>query len=110
MLSRSQNLWRRAAFMQLAVLDSVLCSIGLFAAAQDQHPPKWELFGGYSYFYPGAGVHGMLPGGLLPVSSRLESNPAGVPAPVSLYDFNRWFGLTLDSSIELGQRRNRRSR
>ena len=100
MLSRSQNLWRRAAFMQLAVLI-VLCSIGPFAAAQDQHPPKWELFGGYSYFYPGAGVHGMLPGGLLPVSSRLESNPRGAGASIT-YDFNRWFGLTLDSSIDWG--------
>src|ERR1700727_2898357 len=100
MLSRSQNLWRRAAFMQLAVLI-VLCSIGPFAAAQDQHPPKWELFGGYSYFDPGAGVHGMLPGGLLPVSSRLESNPRGAGASIT-YDFNRWFGLTLDSSIDWG--------
>jgi outer membrane protein OmpA-like peptidoglycan-associated protein len=86
--------------MRLAVLI-VLCSIGPFAAAQDQHPPKWELFGGYSYFDPGAGVHGMLPGGLLPVSSRLESNPRGAGASIT-YDFNRWFGLTLDSSIDWG--------
>src|ERR1700734_3449010 len=82
MLSRSQNLCGRVALMRSAVL-TVHCSMGTFAAAQDQHPPKWELFGGYSYFYPGAGLHGMLPGGLLPVGSRLESNPQ-LPAPVSL--------------------------
>jgi outer membrane protein OmpA-like peptidoglycan-associated protein len=86
--------------MRLAVL-TVLCSIGTFAAAQDQPAPKWELFGGYSYLYPDAGVHGLLPGGLLPAGSRLESNPRGAGASIT-YDFNRWFGLTLDSSIDWG--------
>ena len=100
MLSRSQSLCGRVALMRLAVLI-VLCSVGTFAAAQDQHAPKWELFGGYSYLYPDAGVHGMLPGGLLPAGSRLESNPRGAGASIT-YDFNRWFGLTLDSSIDWG--------
>ena len=39
----------------------------------------------------------MLPLGLLPVSSRLEANPRGVGASIT-YDFNRWLGITLDSS------------
>ena len=47
--------------------------------------------------YPGADVHGLLPLGLLPVSSRLEANPRGVGASVT-YDFNRWLGITLDTS------------
>jgi hypothetical protein len=74
----------------------VLCMV-TFAAAQEQPAPKWELYGGYSFFHPGADIHGVLPLGLLPVSSRLEPNPRGIGASVT-YDFNRWFGLTLDSS------------
>ncbi len=95
MASYSQNPWVRVAVMCLAAL-AVLCG-GILAAAQDQPAPKWELFGGYSFFYPGADVHGLLPGGVLPVTSRLESNPRGVGASVS-YNFNRWFGLTADAS------------
>jgi len=75
---------------------AVLCMV-TFAAAQEQPAPKWELYGGYSFFHPGADIHGVLPLGLLPVSNRLEPNPRGIGASVT-YDFNRWFGLTLDSS------------
>ncbi len=64
---------------------------------RSQPGPKWELYGGYSFFHPGADIHGVLPLGLLPVSSRLEPNPRGVGASVT-YDFNRWLGITLDSS------------
>jgi outer membrane protein OmpA-like peptidoglycan-associated protein len=86
--------------MLLAVV-AVLCSVGTFAAAQDQPAPKWELFGGYSFVYPGADVHGVLPEGILPVSSRLEANPRGIGASLT-YDFNRWFGLTGDISGHWG--------
>ncbi len=75
MSSHSHNPCGRVAAMRLAVV-AVLCSIGMLAAAQDQ-PPQWELFGGYSFFHPGADVHGLLPGGIAPVSSRLEPNPRG---------------------------------
>lgn len=78
----------------------VLCAFATLAAAQDRPAPKWELFGGYSFFHPGADVHGVLPEGLLPVSSRLEANPRG--AGVSLtYNFNRWLGWTADISGNL---------
>jgi len=80
---------------------AVLCSVGTIASAQDQPAPKWELFGGYSFFDPAADIHGVLPGGILPVSSRLESNPRGVGASLT-YDFNRWVGVTLDTSIHWG--------
>ncbi|HXM23938.1 MAG TPA: outer membrane beta-barrel protein, partial [Terriglobales bacterium] len=96
MLSRSQNPCGRVAVMRLAVV-AILCSVGTLAAAQDQPAPKWELFGGYSFFYPGTDVHGRLPGGVLPVASRLESNPRGIGASVT-YNFNRWLGLTGDIS------------
>ena len=83
----------------LAVL-AVLCSVATSSIAQDQQDqptPKWEIFGGYSFFYPGADVHGLLPGGLLPVSNRLESNPRGAGASLT-YNFNRWLGVTGDIS------------
>ena len=100
MSSNSKNPCGSVAVMRLAVVAG-LCSVGTLAAAQDQPAPKWELFGGYSFFYPGADVHGVLPGGLLPVTSRLESNPRGAGASLT-YNFNHWFGLTLDSSTHWG--------
>jgi len=100
MSSHSHNPCGRVAVMRLAVV-AILCSIGTFAAAQDQPPPKWELFGGYSFFHAGADVHGVLPGGVSPVSSRLEPNPRGAGLSLT-YDFNRWFGLTLDASTHWG--------
>lgn len=91
--SHSHRHHGRFAAMLLAAF-AVLC---ISTAAQEQPAPKWELYGGYSFFHAGADIHGVLPLGLLPVSSRLEANPRGLGASVT-YDFNRWFGLTLDSS------------
>ncbi|HKI11673.1 MAG TPA: outer membrane beta-barrel protein [Candidatus Acidoferrum sp.] len=85
----------------LAVMIAAVCTIATLAAAQEGPAPKWELYGGYSFFYPGADVHGQLPGALLPVSSALESDPRGAGASVT-YNFNRWFGLTLDGSTHWG--------
>lgn len=82
---------------------AVLCALSTLATAQDEPSPKWELFGGYSFLYPNADVHGVLPEGVLPVSSPLESNPRGAGASIT-YDFNRWFGLTLDASTHWGSR------
>jgi outer membrane protein OmpA-like peptidoglycan-associated protein len=100
MSSLSHNPRGRVAVMLLAVVG-ILCSAGTLAAAQDQPAPKWELFGGYSFVHPGGDVHGVLPQGILPVSSRLESNPRGIGASLT-YDFNRWFGLTGDISGHWG--------
>ena len=83
------------AVMLLAPL-AFLCTSGTLAA-QDAPGPKWEFFGGYSVFQPGADIHGVLPGGVLPVSSRIEINPRGAGASLT-YDFNRWVGLTVDAS------------
>ena len=89
----------------LAVVMLVLCAFGTPAAAQDQPAPKWELFGGYSFLYPNSTVHGVLPLGLVPLSSQLESNPRGVGASAT-YNFNRWLGLTLDVSTHWGSGEN----
>ncbi|MGB8474452.1 MAG: OmpA family protein [Candidatus Acidiferrum sp.] len=100
MLSHLKSRLGRVSVM-LPAMIAVLCIFSSPATAQDQPAPKWELFGGYSFFYPGGDVHGVLPQGLLPVSSRMESNPRG--AGVSLtYNFNNWMGLTLDTSTHWG--------
>jgi outer membrane protein OmpA-like peptidoglycan-associated protein/opacity protein-like surface antigen len=80
---------------------AVLCAFGALAAAQDQPAPKWELYGGYSFWYPGADVTGFLPLGTVPITSQMNSNPRGAGAAVT-YNFNRWFGLTLDASDHWG--------
>jgi outer membrane protein OmpA-like peptidoglycan-associated protein len=81
----------------LPITIALLFACSTFAPAQDTTHPKWEIFGGYSFLYPNTNLHAMLPGGLLPVSSPLESNPRGLGGSLT-YDFNRWFGLTLDGS------------
>jgi outer membrane protein OmpA-like peptidoglycan-associated protein len=90
----------RAATMR-CVTVAVLFSVGALLSAQDLPSPKWELYGGYSFVYPGANVYGILPFGILPVTSRLESNPRGIGAGVT-YDFNRWLGVTVDASGHWG--------
>jgi outer membrane protein OmpA-like peptidoglycan-associated protein len=100
MLSQSKSHPVRNVTM-LPTMIAVLCMFATLAAAQDQPAPKWELYGGYSFFYPNADVHGQLPGALLPLTSRLESNPRGAGASAT-YNFNRWFGLTLDTSTNWG--------
>jgi len=86
----------------LTAMIAVSCMFATLAAAQDQ-TPKVELFGGYSFFHPGADVHGQLPGALAPISSRMEVNPRGAGASFTV-DFNRWFGITLDTSTDWGSR------
>ncbi len=81
----------------LAAMIAVLCTIATLAAAQEGPAPKWELYGGYSYFNPFADIHGQLPGALLPLSSPLNSDPRGFGGSVT-YDFNRWVGITFDGS------------
>jgi outer membrane protein OmpA-like peptidoglycan-associated protein len=104
MSSHSHNVSGGVAIALLAVIGG-WCGVAAPAAAQDRPAPKWELYGGYSFVYPDADVHALLPGGLLPVSSPLESNPRGVGGSIT-YDFNRWFGLTLDGSTHWGSGEN----
>jgi outer membrane protein OmpA-like peptidoglycan-associated protein len=85
----------------LSAMMGVLCTFATLAAAQDQPAPKWEFYGGYSLFYPGAAIHGQLPGALLPLTSQLETNPRGFGGSAT-YNFNRWLGLTFDASTHWG--------
>jgi outer membrane protein OmpA-like peptidoglycan-associated protein len=100
MSSHSPNPCGGVAIVLWAVV-AVLCSLGTLATAQDQPAPKWELYGGYSAFNPGCDLNGLLPGGVAPVTSCLKWDPRGVGASIT-YDFNRWFGLTVDGSGQWG--------
>src|SRR5438270_1486573 len=84
----------------LPAMIALLFTFNTVAAAQDQKP-KWELYGGYSFFYPRTTVTGTLPGALSPLSSRVESNPNGVGVS-GTFNFNRWFGITLDGRNNWG--------
>ncbi|HYL93078.1 MAG TPA: OmpA family protein, partial [Alphaproteobacteria bacterium] len=100
MSSHSKSCFGRALAMLPATVV-FLCAFGVLAAAQDQPAPKVEIFGGYSFWHPGADVHGVRPLGLSTLSSRLEANPRGIGLS-GTYNFNRWFGLTLDMSDHWG--------
>ncbi|MBA3915859.1 MAG: OmpA family protein [Acidobacteriales bacterium] len=97
----------RRVMALLPVVIALLWTVAtvLPAMAQDQDndrpAPKWELYGGYSFFHAGADIHGQLPGALFPLSSRLEVNPRGAGLAAT-YNFNRWFGLTVDTSTHWG--------
>jgi outer membrane protein OmpA-like peptidoglycan-associated protein len=99
MKSQSKSSTSRILKM-LPAMIALLFTFNTLAAAQDQ-TPKWELYGGYSFFYPRTTVTGTLPGALFPLSSRVESNPNGVGVS-GTYNFNRWFGITLDGSNHWG--------
>ena len=91
------------ALSTLAATTAFMCTVAGLGTAQDQRAPKWEFSGQYSFWHPGADVHGVLPLGLVPLSSRLEVNPRGVGADLT-YNVNRWFGLTLDAGTNWGSR------
>lgn len=93
------------ALATLSATAAVLCGFGTLAVAQEQPAPKWELYGGYSFLYPGANVHGVLPLGLVPITTTLDSNPRGAGASAT-YDFTRHFGITVDASDQWGTNDN----
>ncbi|MEO6801665.1 MAG: OmpA family protein [Granulicella sp.] len=100
MLTNSLTCLGRISWMRVAVL-AILCCIGVLAGAQEVPAPKVEIFGGYSYLYPNATVNGVLPGGVLPISSCLCAIPRGAGIAAT-YNFSRWFGVTGDVSGHWG--------
>jgi len=102
MSSKSKSALGRI-FVTVTATVALLCFFVNVAAAQDQDRPfpKWELYGGYSVFYPNATVTGQRPGALFPLSSMLETNPKGAGLSAA-YNFNRWFALEIDYSNHWG--------
>jgi hypothetical protein len=63
--------------------------------------PHIELFAGYSYLYPNATASGLLPNGVLPVSSCLCDIKKGAGLALT-FPFSHGLGLTVDSSGHFG--------
>ena len=68
MSSHSKGRLARVLTMLLATI-AVLFTFATPVAAQDGPAPKVELYGGYSFFHPGADVHGQLPGAFAPATT-----------------------------------------
>ena len=100
MSSHSKGRLARVLTMLLATI-AVLFTFATCAAAQEESAPKVELYGGYSFFHPGANVNGELPGAIAPLSSRLEANPRGIGGTLT-FNFNRWLGISFDGSDHWG--------
>jgi outer membrane protein OmpA-like peptidoglycan-associated protein len=100
MSSQSKRHHRRV-FAMLAAVTLLLGTFTTLAAAQDQPVQKWEIYAGYSIVYPNTTLNVQLPGALFPLTSPLETNPWGIGAS-GTYNFNHWFGLTVDGSNHWG--------
>jgi len=84
--------------IRLVALVIALCSLGGLAGAQDQPAyKKWEIFGGYSFIDYNARLHAINPS----VDVDQVYNARGIGGSLT-YNFNRWFGLTLDASRNWG--------
>ena len=100
----------------LAILPAMIAPVyGLPRWRGSGRPaPKWELYGGYSFRYPGADVRGILPGELLPLTSRMESNPrgAGAASPITSIAGSASHSMpsTIGAAVKRGSEQNRRRR
>ena len=89
---------RRSACVALALALVVLLSPSLLSA-QDETPPKADLFIGYQWLNPG----GTVPVGSNPpfqqppppVATKLPSMPIGYGV-TGTYNFDKWWGLSID--------------
>src|SRR3954469_22580305 len=92
MSSKSKSHIGRVLIMLAFVLQ--LCAFTSTAQAQDRPLPKWEAFGGYSYFDSCSSLNGLRPGAITPVNVCLSPDKWGFGASVTR-NFNRWLGLTV---------------
>jgi hypothetical protein len=69
--------------------------------AQDQTPPKVDLFLGYQWLNPG----GTVPVGLNPQATKLSSMPVGFGGTAT-YNFDKWWGLSVDGGANFHDQAN----
>lgn len=97
-MSRCHQNYRRFATLGLVIAVVLLFSPAVLNA-QDETPPKVDVFVGYQWLNPG----GTVPEGTPALGVKLPSLPAGVAGTVT-YNFDKWWGLSGD----LGTSYNRR--
>jgi hypothetical protein len=76
-------------FVALAIL--VFCLTSSAALAQEAATPKFDVFGGYSWYDPSLRINGQ----------KLDSDPKGFGIALA-YNFNRWLALELDGAGHFG--------
>ncbi len=89
-----------AAGLILAVL---VCGLAVLANAQDDKPPKVDVFLGYQWLNPG----GTVPLGITqpPVATKLSSLPKGFGGTAT-YNFDKIWGLSFDAGTNWGDQVN----
>ena len=99
-MSRCQQTYGRCAAFAL-VLAVVLLLSPAVLNAQDETPPKVDVFVGYQWLNPGGNV----PAGSPAVSTKLPSLPAGV-AGTFTYNLDKWWGLSADVGTSYNKRQD----
>ncbi|MGA3196065.1 MAG: hypothetical protein ABSD39_13775 [Terriglobales bacterium] len=89
-MSRSRQTYGKCASLAL-ILALVLLALPAVLNAQDETPPKMDVFVGYQWLNPG----GTVPEGTPYVAQKLPSLPAGAAGTVT-YNFDKWWGLSAD--------------
>ena len=89
-MSRRHQTYRRCAALAL-VLAVVLLALPAVLNAQDETPPKVDVFVGYQWLNPG----GTVPEGPDAIGVKLPSLPAGAAGTLT-YNFDKWWGLSAD--------------
>jgi hypothetical protein len=82
---------RRTTVCIACILAVVVVLLPSLVSAQDETPPKVDLFVGYQWLNPG----GTVPVGTPPVGTKLPSMPIGF-GTTATYNFDKWWGLSLD--------------
>lgn len=90
---------RRRSASVVLILAMVMVLLPSLLSAQDEKPPKADLFVGYQWLNPG----GTVPVGSNPpfqpppppVATKLPGMPIGYGSTVT-YNFDKWWGLSLD--------------
>jgi hypothetical protein len=104
-MSLRSQAYRRSALVAL-MLAFVVVLFPSFMSAQDQAPPKVDLFLGYQWLSPG----GTVPVGSNspfqtpppPVATKLPGMPIGYGITAT-YNFDKWWGLWKGTSVKTGR-------
>src|ERR1700704_5865310 len=82
---------RRRSTIGALILAVVVLLLPSLLSAQDETPPKADIFIGYQWLNPG----GTVPLGTPPIGTKLPSMPKGFGV-TGTYNFDKWWGLSAD--------------
>jgi len=85
---------RRKSASVALILAVCLVLLPTLLKAQEENPPKMDVFVGYQW----AGPNGTVPMGTPPIGTRLPGLPIGFGSTMT-YNFNKWFGFSVDGGL-----------